>query len=178
MKRSRKEFIIDFLRATEALYLSFPGVFAPKSWHYRDLRIKGFGSDKIYRNVNNLRFRGILQKDKRGYFSFTKQGTRWAQKSSQRYLKLKNRTWDKKWRIVIFDIPQELHIARVKLRARLKNLGFYMLQKSVFIFPYPCEGELGTLCKELGVSDYVDVITAENAGFKEREIRKYYELEL
>lgn len=50
--------------------------------------------------------------------------------------------WDGLWRIIIFDIPDTHKSAREGFRERLRALGFYPLQKSVFIYPYPCEREL------------------------------------
>jgi DNA-binding transcriptional regulator PaaX len=38
--------------------------------------------------------------------------------------------WDKKWRIVIFDIPNKKKPARNTLTEKLKKLGFYHLQKA------------------------------------------------
>src|SRR3989344_4593151 len=50
--------------------------------------------------------------------------------------------WDKLWRLVIFDIPEEERTGRMALAAKLKELGFYPLQKSVFIHPYECKDEI------------------------------------
>ena len=50
------------------------------------------------------------------------------------YLKIdKPKIWDKKWRIVVFDIPEKQRGARDSLRTYLKKLDFYELQKSIFI---------------------------------------------
>lgn len=46
--------------------------------------------------------------------------------------------WDKKWRIVIFDIPEKNGNARRVLTMKLKELGFQMIQKSVWVHPFPC----------------------------------------
>ncbi len=170
------KFILNFLEALGNFNKEFIPIFARESWHYKDLRIGGFDPDKIYNNLNNLKYRGILKNNGRGRFLFTKEGTRWAEKSALKYFRLKNRTWDKKWRVVIFDIPQEFHRQRIRFRQKLKNMGFYMLQKSVFIYPYSCDEELSDICKELKISDYVDHILAEKAGFKEDELREYYHL--
>ena len=51
-----------------------------------------------------------------------------------------------------------------------------MLQKSVFVMPYECREELGYICNELKVSNYVDVISADSVGFKEKEIRELFNL--
>ena len=42
-------------------------------------------------------------------------------------------TWDKKWRLVIFDIPESNRATRDKLRRALGNIGMGILQASVWI---------------------------------------------
>jgi DNA-binding transcriptional regulator PaaX len=69
--------------------------------------------------------------------------------------------WDRKWRIVIFDVPNFAKRSRDAFAATLKRLGFLPVQKSVFICPYPCEEELEVVADFFGVRDYVDVIVAE-----------------
>lgn len=54
-------------------------------------------------------------------------------------LRLTNKKWDGNFRLVIFDIPETKRIARDFLRAKLKELGFYQLQKSVLITPWECK---------------------------------------
>lgn len=53
--------------------------------------------------------------------------------------------WDGKWRLVMFDIPSHKNTARDALRWKLKELGFYQVQKSVFLSPFPCEREIDAL---------------------------------
>lgn len=170
-----KKFIISFLEALGNFNKEFIPLFARESWHYKDLRLGGFDPDKIYHNLGNLRFRGILEGEG-GNFRFTKKGVTWAKNSVQRYFKLRYKNWDHKWRVIIFDIPQELHRERIRFRKKLKLIGCYMLQKSVFIFPYPCEEELGDVATRLKVSDYIDILIADNTGFKEAEIKKLFNL--
>lgn len=50
--------------------------------------------------------------------------------------------WDKKWRIVLFDIPEKRKEARNAFRETLRRIGFYEFQKSVFVCPYECKDEL------------------------------------
>ena len=54
--------------------------------------------------------------------------------------------WDKKWRVVIFDIPEKKKHMRDHVRRLVAGLGFYRLQDSVWLFPYDCE-DLITLLK-------------------------------
>lgn len=67
--------------------------------------------------------------------------------------------WDKKWRLLIFDIPEKKRRARDALREVLKRIGFYELQKSVFIFPYQCQSELDFVIEFFNVRQYVRTAT-------------------
>ena len=87
----------------------------------------------------------------------------------------KPKKWDGKWRIVIFDIPEDYSSARNALRLKLKSLGFYQLQKSVFVFPYPAEDEALFIAALFGVEQYVDILTAESILY-EKELRKVFKL--
>ncbi|MDO8482022.1 MAG: CRISPR-associated endonuclease Cas2 [bacterium] len=56
------------------------------------------------------------------------------------------RRWDKRYRLVMFDVPQYRRSTRDRLRAMMRECGFLRLQDSVWIYPYDCE-ELVTLIK-------------------------------
>jgi phenylacetic acid degradation operon negative regulatory protein len=51
-------------------------------------------------------------------------------------LSLAKQKWDGKWRVVIFDIAEINKRTRNLLRAKLKELGFGMLQESVWVSPH------------------------------------------
>ncbi len=63
--------------------------------------------------------------------------------------------WDKKWRMVIFDIPEHHKKARNALRDKLRELEFYQLQKSVWIHPYECRDEINFIIEFFNISSYV-----------------------
>jgi len=73
----------------------------------------------------------------------------------------KPKKWDGKWRIVIFDIPKDKKMARDFLRWKLNDLGFIMLQKSVFIHPYPCTPEITFIKEFFEVTPYVKLLIAD-----------------
>lgn len=79
----------------------------------------------------------------------------------------KQKSWDRKWRIVIFDIPEKLKTFREVFRERLKNLEFYRLQDSVFIHPYPCFDQIEFLRQLYGVEIGVTYILAEKVEGQE-----------
>ena len=61
------------------------------------------------------------------------------------------RKWDRKWRVIIFDIPEKKRKIRDQIRILFKSAGFYLLQDSVWVYPYDCEDVLTLLKSDLGV---------------------------
>lgn len=68
--------------------------------------------------------------------------------------------WDKKWRIVLFDIPENMKKARDALARALKSAGFIKFQKSVFIHPFECRNEVDFIIEFFNVRPHVRFITA------------------
>lgn len=71
-------------------------------------------------------------------------------------------TWDGKWRIITFDIPEKRKKVREALRFRLKQLGLKEFQKSVFICPYPCEDEVDFIIEFHQARPFVRKILADS----------------
>lgn len=67
----------------------------------------------------------------------------------------KPKVWDKRWRLVSFDLPEKLTTERKILVEYLKAWGFYPLHKSVYLHAYPCLKEIDFLREYLRVSEYV-----------------------
>lgn len=86
----------------------------------------------------------------------------------------KPKQWDKYWRIVLFDIPEKKRQFRDILREHLKKIGFQELQHSVFIFPYPCEKEIGCLVDLYGAKEYVRVLTVRKIDNEEELKKKFF----
>ena len=78
------------------------------------------------------------------------------------------RKWDKKWRVLIFDIPERRKGLRQKIRLTLQAIGFIRLQDSVWVYPYDCEDLMALLKADFHVGDdmlymIVDVIERDSA---------------
>lgn len=69
--------------------------------------------------------------------------------------------WDKKWRMVLFDVPQKRGRTRDAFRIHLKQIGFIELQKSVFVCPYPCKDEIDFLIELYDIRRYVRLVVAD-----------------
>ena len=84
-------------------------------------------------------------------------------------------TWDKKWRIVIFDIPEPRKKARDALAQALKNMGFITLQKSVFVHPFKCENEVDFVIEFFNLRQHVRTIIAESID-NELHLKNHFKL--
>ena len=88
----------------------------------------------------------------------------------------KSRRWDKRWRLLVFDIPEHRRAVRNRLRDLIISLGFMKIQNSVWVYPYDCE-ELITLLKSdlrLGREVlYAIAETIENDAW----LRKHFKLQ-
>ncbi len=77
----------------------------------------------------------------------TEKGERYAAMLGEgKLIPKKPRRWDKKWRMLIFDIPENRRRVRSQIRASLVHMGFYRLQDSVWVYPHDAE-DLVTLLK-------------------------------
>lgn len=72
--------------------------------------------------------------------------------------------WDGKWRIVVFDIPENKRLVRDILRSRLKLWGFKPWQKSVWASKKNVTAKFRNLIKELDIQKWVLVIESDNIG--------------
>lgn len=89
--------------------------------------------------------------------------------------KVKPKRWDKKWRILIFDIREERKLLRDKVRRTLISMGFKRLQDSVWVFPYDCEDLIVLLKADFHIGKdllYIIADEIENDGW----LRKEFEL--
>jgi DNA-binding transcriptional regulator PaaX len=83
--------------------------------------------------------------------------------------------WDKKWRMVLFDIPEGKRSGRDALRIWLKKLKFHQLQASVFVHPYDCRDEYEFLVEMYGMRAYVRYAILETID-NEKHLRKIFRL--
>ena len=72
-----------------------------------------------------------------------------------------HRRWDKRWRMVIYDIKEQRKLIRMRLQEYLSTFGFYKLQQSVWIYPYDCEALLVLLKADFSVGQEVLYVVVE-----------------
>lgn len=83
--------------------------------------------------------------------------------------------WDKRYRVVIFDIPVKRKGLRDRLRRVMISCGFLQIQKSVWLHPYDCEDLVALIKADLRVGkdvSYMIVESIENDAW----IRRHFKL--
>lgn len=83
--------------------------------------------------------------------------------------------WDRKWRVVIFDVPVDKKGLRDTLRLRFLQLGLLTLQKSVFVHPYPCNNEIDFIIELYDARRFVRFIEATHID-NELHLKKKFNL--
>ncbi len=83
--------------------------------------------------------------------------------------------WDGKWRMVIFDIPGSEETVRSAFRNHLKSLGFYQMQKSVYVYPYPCDEQIHYLREVYNIPHSVKIATISELE-NDEDLRKIFHL--
>lgn len=66
--------------------------------------------------------------------------------------------WDKRWRVVAFDIPVAKSRSRQKFVDKLQALDFTMLQKSLWVYPFPCFDQIEQLAGHYNVFRYCSLM--------------------
>ncbi len=127
--------------------------------------------------IGKLKKQGLLAEYKKGgerYLRITEKG----KVEIIRYkLKQKNvEQWDKKWRVIIFDIPEVTRKDRNFLRQQLKWLGFFELQKSVWVFPYEVKKDLEAFIKLCNIELNGDIRFLIVEQMEDKDLRRHFGL--
>jgi DNA-binding transcriptional regulator PaaX len=119
----------------------------------------------IQRSRLRLIKQGLISYQK-GNLSLTKKGERELRLMELRSYEVKKpKKWDKKWRVLIFDIPEKRRSLRSQVRVILSSIGFIRLQDSVWAYPYDCEDTITLLKADLNIGKdllYLIVDSIEN----------------
>lgn len=71
-------------------------------------------------------------------------------------------SWDGKWRVVIFDIPEQKRRIRDMFRRKLKHWGFQNWQQSVWVTKNNVTDKLRKSIAELGIEKWVAILESDN----------------
>ncbi len=157
-----------------ALLMPGIGILTKGSWNgkgYKKYRLK-----QMLKRLNKQKIVEVVETKEGQVVRITENGITRALKYKLETMQIKKqKSWDKKWRIVVFDIPEEIRKIRDEFRSRLKQLGFFALQKSVFVHAYPCFNEVEFLRQIYGVDISVTYIVGEKIESQEN-IKSFFNL--
>lgn len=111
------------------------------------------------------------------HIELTEKGMRIAEDLSQReeVRPTKQKKWDQKWRIIMFDVWERRRKVRDELRHTLEEFGFVKIQNSVWTYPYPCEKLLVFLRTHLKLGHGILYIVADEIEHDEK-LRSHFKL--
>jgi len=140
---------------------------------------KKFNQSSARRYVGRLEKRKLIKRKMKGGRSemiLTEKGREELLKYDIDKIKLKNNEpWDGKWRVVIFDIPEDKKQARDALRSKFKHLGMLQLQKSVFVYPFDCKKEIDFVSDFFEVGDDILYLESEIKDIGEK-LKKHFNI--
>ena len=123
--------------------------------------------------LSRLAHSGLITFEERGgkrYARITEKGRRELALEQQRKAlqAQRKKRWDRRYRIVIFDIAEGRSAIRTQLRRSMNGAGFVRLQNSVWVYPYDCEDFVALLKADLRIGKdvvYIIAETIENDGW-------------
>lgn len=154
--RKRESNLLKTIRLTEDLLLLFHDYFDKdirKTPTIDDWLCAGLKSTKSYFIKKGVLNPDLTFKDK-----------------PESILKLIKKPWDKKWRFVVFDIPQKNRNARDLIRRRLKEWDFKFFQRSIWFSPLPITNKIKQLDKQVDDTDYLSIIEGKILRCKPQKI--------
>ncbi len=106
----------------------------------------------------------------------TKKGRKKVEKYKLDNLNIKKPLkWDKKWRLVVFDIPETKRVARDVFRKKIKSIGFLEMQKSVWIYPYDCEDLIDFIVNFYKINQHVNYMVIDKLK-NDKKIKAFFKL--
>lgn len=130
-------------------------------------------SDKI-RYLKRYGFINEFVLNKENYFEITTKGI-----ARMNTIQLDNMNvprpdgWDKKWWLVIFDVPNKRKLKRDIFRRRLNKIGFIQVQESVYVYPFKCSDQITAIAKNMGLNDDVLLLVSEIIQGEEKIIKRF-----
>lgn len=182
VKRTKiQDVIMSALYGTAALALVVAAPNAAQLLKYVDPNMakKRHPSRRMSQALSRLASRGLVTREENNRFVLTEKGKKYAALMDQkgRLQFAKDRRWDGRWRIVIFDIWERRREARSRLRTRLQTIGFVKVQNSVWAYPYECEELIAFAKTELKLGKGLLYMIAEGIE-GDKELRERFGLPL
>jgi len=156
IEKTDKTFDIFAPRTTKEII--YPSLYDLKN-RYKRKQTKQQLSQLIYYLKKNDYIR-IKNLEQNKGIVLTKKGREKVLKIKLKTSKKKKRS-DRKWQMIIFDIPEEKRYLRDLLRKKLYSLEYIMLQQSIWICPYDISKETEFILRKYSLDPYVKLFLIE-----------------
>lgn len=131
---------------------------------------------EISKAMSYIRYRKLITQDYQHGIILTEKAKRRLARNKINSLEIPRSTiWDEKWRIVFFDIPEKQKTKRDAFAGHLRRMGFAVLQRSVFVSPFPSRDEIALLSAYCEINQFVTYIEASHID-NEALLRKYFDI--
>lgn len=161
MKVGKKE--KEILRAVAKGVLTTLTIFDHKlkgTDFYKDFMYDRRKRDLFNRSIKRLEEKGLVNLGGEK-IKLSKEGLEILRRDEAWDINIRKSAWDGVWRIVGYDIPEDFKKERDYLAKKLKELGFYRVQKSMWAYPYDCKEEIAMFAQSLHVAPFVIYLTTD-----------------
>lgn len=163
-----------FVVATSLVVPTFPLIagYIIKALKYADRTEVG----RVIKRLEKQEMISLSEKGGKINIEITEKGKRRLLEYDFENVTVKAKRPDGKWRLIIFDIPEDKKRNRDAFRRKLLQLNCIRLQDSVFASAYPIKKEIDFLCHFLDISDFVTLAVVNYIERGEKLIfKKYYD---
>ena len=119
----------------------------------------------------------FVEKGGKRYARITEKGKHMLDLETARMQVVKKKRWDRRWRLVIFDIPERHRSVRIRLRKFMASCGFERLQDSVWTYPYDCEDLIALVKAEFRIGADALYLIVEQMEH-DKHLREHFRLPL
>ena len=129
----------------------------------------------VKRSRENLVRKGLIKYEGK-FLRLTEMGERELNKMKQFDFSLNRpQKWDKKWRVLVFDIPEYRRKIRDDIRRTLHSIGFMKMQNSVWVYPYDCEDYINLIKADLKIGKDLLYMIVDTIEY-DRPIKNFFNL--
>ena len=136
------------LDANHPIYLKYYKILSPKQCRQLIYYLK----KNNFVKVENLKSRRGITITKKGFSKLLKAASGMQDKKKRS---------DGKWIMLIFDMPKHHEKSRRLLRSILKNLGYHILQQSVWVCPFDVLESTEMLLQAHSLDEYIRIFLIE-----------------
>lgn len=140
-------------------------------WKHMDKRAR---ERELRRVVSYMKTNHLLKGDYKHGLKVTDKGLKRLEKAKIYNLRVRSvDKWDGRWRLVIYDIPESHKQGRNALTGKLNRLGFYQLQRSAWLHPFPCRTVITELTAYYKVNSHVSYLLVSKIDNQAKLIKEF-----